>query len=62
MKFTVTYNILGKYKIEIEANNVFEAEEKADKYYQEADFGDLSEIAEGFIYSVTGGGETQYES
>ena len=62
MKFTVTYNILGKYKIEVEANNAFEAEEKADKYYQEADFGDLSEIAEGFIYIVTGGGKTQYES
>lgn len=61
MKFKVTYNILGKYEIEIEANNALEAEEKADTYYQAADFGDLTEVTEGFIYSVSGGGETHYE-
>lgn len=61
MKFKVTYNILGKYEVEIEANNALEAEEKADTYYQVADFGDLTEVSEGFIYSVSGGGKTHYE-
>lgn len=60
MKFTVTYNILGKYVVEVEACNALEAEEKADQYYQEADFGDIDEISEGFIYKVESAGGRNY--
>lgn len=62
MKYLVTYNIFAKYETTVEANNVYEAECKADLNYQEADFKDITEILDGYVYSVTSeGGKTHYE-
>ena len=60
MKYYVTYILQGSYTIEVEANNITEAEEKADPIWQEADFGDADEI-DGRIYKVSSKGVTHYE-
>lgn len=61
MEYEVTYCIIGKYKVKVTANNITEAEEKADAIYQDTEFGDLTEITDDFLYSISGGGKTHYE-
>lgn len=59
MKYYVTYILHGSYSVEVEACNAIEAEEKADKLWQEADFGDADEI-DGRLYKVSMKGGTNY--
>ena len=60
MKYYVSYVIYGSYSVEVEANNPDEAEVKADKIWQEADFGDADEI-DGRVYKVSSKGGVHYE-
>ena len=60
MKYYITYIIHGAYVTEVEAENQKEAEDKADKNWQEADFGDANNI-DGKIYCIeTENGKEEY--
>lgn len=60
MKYYITYIIQGSYVTEVEAENQKEAEDKADKNWQEADFGDAADI-DGKIYHIeTEEGKEEY--
>lgn len=60
MKYTVTYVLYGRYIVDVEANNIEEAEYKADLKFQEADFGEASDI-DGRIDNVRSKGGVHYE-
>ena len=51
MKYTVSFLIHGYQYIEVEANNVDEAQEKAQKIHDECNFNNMDEI-DSFVYSV----------
>ena len=44
MKYICTMRIWGRFVTEVEAENAEEAERKADEAWQNADFGDATEI------------------
>lgn len=44
MKYICTMRVWGSFETEVEAENAEEAAKKADKAWQEADFGDATEI------------------
>lgn len=60
MRYTVTYVLYGQYSVDVEANNIEEAEYKADLKFQKADFGKASDI-NGRIDNVKSKGGVHYE-
>ena len=51
MLYTVDFATNGHYVVQVEANNVYEAEEKAQKKWEEEVFDKFEDI-DGYIYSV----------